>query len=229
MSNGVKQETGDVLGDDRDFFEEDFAPLVPGSFVELPEGYDVSVADLPDDAGHLFPAFLTRDSNGSITSLEVGRRAGSDREVIWSVRMDEDELGKPVTRDIQIEGVDGAFDYVGYVSRKQLDDDQTKATIADLLKHGLVTIVDGKTGTSIDAAAYKAAARQLEDGARYPYDDPVYVAPATDWAHSAVRGILYELLLRRAVAHPLDIDKAVREKVVEAMSDIVRAAFIRRA
>ncbi|MGO7815356.1 hypothetical protein ACC674_37850, partial [Rhizobium ruizarguesonis] len=91
--------------DDRDFFEEDFAPLVPGSFVELPEGYDVSVADLPDDAGHLFPAFLTRYSDGSITSVEVGRTPGSDRQVKWSVRMDEDELGKPAVLDIQIEGV----------------------------------------------------------------------------------------------------------------------------
>ncbi|NKL63311.1 hypothetical protein [Rhizobium leguminosarum] len=61
MSSIDEKETNHAMGDDRDFFEEDFVQMVPGSFVELPEGYNVSIADLPDDAGtgHLFPAFLS--------------------------------------------------------------------------------------------------------------------------------------------------------------------------
>ncbi|NKL63310.1 hypothetical protein [Rhizobium leguminosarum] len=144
--------------------------------------------------------------------------------------MDEDELGKPAVRDIQIEGVDGAFDYVGYVSRKQLDDDQTKEMIADLQKRGVVTIVDGKTGLSMEAVAYKASAQQLDWGARYPYDDPEDSAPAVDWAHASVRGILNELRDLPGIKHYMDdIDVATRVEIVQGLADVVRAAFIRRA
>ncbi|WP_427145200.1 hypothetical protein [Rhizobium pisi] len=231
MSNMNRQETGDVLGDDRDYFEEDFAPLVPGSFVELPEGWESWMTDSQADTGHLFPAFLTRDlGDGSITSVQVGRMAGSDRQVKWSVRLDEDELGKPAFRDIQIEGVDGEFDFVGYVSRRQLDDEQTKETIADLQRNGVVTIVDGKTGLSMDADAYENAALSLLGGAALPYEDPSEASPATDWAHAAVRGVIDELRDRGGIGHALqDVDPVVRKEIVESLSDIVRAAFIGRA
>lgn len=228
MSSIEDEETGHGMGDDRDFFEEDFRGLAPGSFVELPEGYDVSVADLPDDTGHLFQALITQEIVGSITSVDVGRPAGSDRQVKWSVRLDEDELGQPAIREIHIEGVDGEFDYVGYVSRKQLDDDQTKETIADLQTNGVVTIVDGKTGTSIDAAAYTKAVRHLEWGGRWPYDTDADTAK--DWAHAAVRGIVDELRDRGGIGHALqDVDQVIRAEIVEKLSDIVRAALIRRA
>ncbi|MBY5318213.1 hypothetical protein [Rhizobium leguminosarum] len=67
MSTIVEQETAHVMGDDRDFFEEDFTPLVPGSFVELPEGHDVPAADYYDPR---FTALLWR-------GLDAGRSAAA--------------------------------------------------------------------------------------------------------------------------------------------------------
>lgn len=224
MSNPVKQETGQGMGDDRDFFEEDFHGLVPGSIIELPEGYDVTLADFPCEIDPRFTAFLTRD----ITGEDVQRPAGATKPQKWSMRFEEADLGNVLPRDIQIEGVDGTFDYIGYVSRKQLDDDHTKETIADLQKNGIVTIVDGKTGTSIDAVAYHKATRRLDWGARWPYDQKDVTC--NDWAHAAVRGVFDELRDRGGIGHALqEIDPAIREEIVDTLSDIVRAAFIRRS
>ncbi|MEF3134605.1 hypothetical protein OS035_24420 [Rhizobium sp. 268] len=230
MSNEVKQETGHVLGDDRDYFEDDFRSLVPGSWTELPEGYDVPAAE---DLDPRFTAFVTRDIVDELpatSAIEVGRETLTGRPVLWAIRLNEHDNGKPATRDIRLEGVDGEFQYVGYLSRQQLHDAETTKAIADLRDNGAVTIIDGKTGFSMDADAYSTAALSLLGGAALPYEDPSEASPATDWAHAAVRGVIDELRDRGGIGHALqDVDPLIRQEIVESLSDIVRAAFIRRA
>ncbi|MBY5329569.1 hypothetical protein [Rhizobium leguminosarum] len=179
MSTIDEKETGHVVFDDRDYFEDEIAPT---GWLTLPAGFDVIVPPVS------------------------------------------------YANAVAIKAEDVASSYFGFVPRQQLDSDETKGTIAALQERGIdVTIVDGKTETAIDAVAYQTAVKQLDDGNRYPYDDPVFGCPSNDWAKSAARGVLYDLQLRRAVAHPLDIDEADREEIVDVLSDIVRAAFIRRS
>ncbi|MGO8083498.1 hypothetical protein [Rhizobium leguminosarum] len=222
MSSIDKQETGDVLGDDRDFFEEDFAPLVPGSFVKLPMSFDVG--DIEEIEGDTLPS-----GTAVWPGLDARRSEAAVDPVSWASRLKPGTALEWPEATVHLKGVAKGFDYIAFLGRQELDDDQTKETIADLQEHGAVTIIDGKTGLQMDAEAYKAAARQLEDGERYPYDDMVFASPSTDWAHSAVRGAMFELLGRGGIAHALDIAQEAREEIVETLSDIVRAAFIRRA
>ncbi|MBY5873737.1 hypothetical protein HFN53_17100 [Rhizobium leguminosarum] len=184
MSEGVEQETGHAMGDDRDFFEEDFVNMLPGSWMTLPAGFDVTVSRVSD------------------------------------------------ANAVAIKANDVASSYFGFVPRQHLDSDETKGTIAALHERGIaVSIVDGKTETSIDAVAYEMAVRALDLGAKHPYENPRGAAPPVDWAHAAARGVIRYLDHRFGIIDVLsdaDIDDPAVE-VTKDLSDIVRAAFIRSA
>lgn len=248
MSSIREQETGHGMGDDRDYFEDDFVNRLPGSYIELPEGYEVAAADMVDPR---FTAFLTRDLDAPtevpkeyvVAELpvdtdprvagfleRVGHLIGSGRPVLWSIRSDESDMGKAKIRDIRVEGIQGEYNYVAYLSRQQLDDAETKKTISDLRENGAVTIIDGKTGLAMAADAYHTAALSLLGAAALPYEDPGEASPATDWAHAAVRGVIDELRDRGGIGHALEeVDPVIRQEIVQTLSDVVRAAFIRRA
>jgi len=183
MSNDVKHENGDVLGDDRDFFEKDFVNMLPGSWLTVPAGFDVTVSQA---------------SYGDAVAIKGG---------------------------------DVASSYFGFVPRHQLDGDATKATIAALQERGIsVAIVDGKTETAVDAVGYEMAVRALDLGAKHPYEDPRAAAPPVDWAHAAARGAIRYLDHRFGIIDFMvdsDIGDLAAE-ITKDLSDIVRAAFIRR-
>jgi hypothetical protein len=66
------------------------------------------------------------------------------------------------------------------------------------------------------------AVRQLEHGAKFPYDGD---GPAIDWAHAAARGVLADLCDRRGVKHELrEVDDDVRVELVASVAAIIRAA-----
>ena len=66
------------------------------------------------------------------------------------------------------------------------------------------------------------AVRQLEHGAKFPYDGD---GPAIDWAHAAARGVLADLCDRRGVKHELrEVDDDVRVELVASIAAIIRAA-----
>ena len=46
MSSSDEKETGRCMGDDRDFFEKDFVNMLPGSWLTLPAGFDVTVSQV---------------------------------------------------------------------------------------------------------------------------------------------------------------------------------------
>lgn len=231
MSNITNEETSNALGDDRDYFEEDFRGLVPGSWTELPEGYDVPAAVAIDPR---FTAFFQRDLLGDIRSYDFSRAADGDIERVmsWATNLKPGSaLEWPERAAVQLKGIASGFDFYALVGRKELDDDKTKETIADLQRAGVVTIIDGKTGTSIDAVAYEMAVRALDLGAKQPYEDPRGAVPPVDWAHAAARGIIRYLDHRFGIIDVLDdadIDDPAAE-ITKDLSDIVRAALIRRA
>lgn len=76
------------------------------------------------------------------------------------------------------------------------------------------------------------AKNSLEGGAEYPYDAPdnwdrsvTPSLPATDWAHAAARGILYNLNDRRDIKDGFrDVDEDVRKEIVESLAAIIREA-----
>lgn len=80
----------------------------------------------------------------------------------------------------------------------------------------------------------KNAEKRLEHGARFPYDAPdswneAYPsepAPvASDWAQSAARGVLADLLDRRGIKQLLeDLDEDVRVEMVTSLAEIIRTA-----
>src|ERR1700693_1742925 len=85
-----------------------------------------------------------------------------------------------------------------------------------------------------DAQGRTMARRCIDCGNEFPYDAPdaCWVGdgnnpppPPTDWAHSAARGILYDLCGRGGIKHGFDdIDEEVRTGIVSAIADIIREA-----
>lgn len=70
---------------------------------------------------------------------------------------------------------------------------------------------------------------------QFPYDDlsrwedgkyiDVPVVPPADWAHSAARGVIYDLGDRRGIKHALaDVDVDVRQEIVATLAEIIRVA-----
>jgi hypothetical protein len=77
------------------------------------------------------------------------------------------------------------------------------------------------------------AAITLRYGAKYPYDAPdewwngdgSSPPPATDWAHSAARGILADLNDRRGIKHGFaNLDEGIRAEIVASLAEIIRQA-----
>lgn len=66
-------------------------------------------------------------------------------------------------------------------------------------------------------------------GNKYPYDNPETtdsIKEPLDWAHSAARGILYDLSDRHTIKHSLyDIDEDVRIEIIQTISEIIRQAY----
>lgn len=72
----------------------------------------------------------------------------------------------------------------------------------------------------------------VTQGAKFPYDAPdtwnkaypdVLPIPATDWAHTAARGILHDLSDRFDIKNALaDIQEDVRFEIVAAVAAIIR-------
>lgn len=75
------------------------------------------------------------------------------------------------------------------------------------------------------AEELKIARRQIAHGNQFPYDGGLEAAPASDWAHTAARGILADLLDRRGIKWELEkVEEDVRVDIVTALAAIVRAA-----
>lgn len=77
------------------------------------------------------------------------------------------------------------------------------------------------------------AQRCLAMGAKYPYDAPdawwnstdSTPPAASDWAHTAARGVLSNLRDRGGIKHAFnDIDEDVRAEIVQSLANIIRAA-----
>lgn len=76
------------------------------------------------------------------------------------------------------------------------------------------------------------AQRDLQQGSLRPYDAPDAwwqapgVRPAlapVDWAHTAARGILYDLSDRAGIKHAFHhVDESVRADIVRDLADIIR-------
>lgn len=67
----------------------------------------------------------------------------------------------------------------------------------------------------------------LSHGCKFPYDttDDEVFAPATDWAHSAARGVLANLLDRSGVGNELEqYDEEIRNDIVSQIAEIIRLA-----
>ena len=73
----------------------------------------------------------------------------------------------------------------------------------------------------------------LKHGNKYPYDAPdswwhgsgENPPEATDWAHSAARGILADLNDRRGIKRGFeDLDEDIRQEIVASLASIIRAA-----
>lgn len=71
-----------------------------------------------------------------------------------------------------------------------------------------------------------SAKSKLEMGEQFPYDDNgESPSPATDWAHSAARGVLADLEGRRGVGQELEqVDNETRVELVQALAGIIRLA-----
>lgn len=79
--------------------------------------------------------------------------------------------------------------------------------------------------------------RNIEMGNKYPYDasdawnqkesDEREALPPADFAHSAARGILFDLCDRHTIKRGFyNVDEAVRFEIVETLAKIIRAAAI---
>lgn len=77
------------------------------------------------------------------------------------------------------------------------------------------------------------AAITLRHGAKYPYDAPdewwdsdgSNPPPATDWAHSAARGVLADLNDRRGIKQGFaGLDEGVRAEIIASLAEIIRQA-----
>jgi hypothetical protein len=74
------------------------------------------------------------------------------------------------------------------------------------------------------------ARHSLKRGAEYPYDSSVDTSvekptPATDWAHAAARGILYDLNDRSGIKQAFrGVDPEIRVEIVASMAEIIRQA-----
>ena len=83
------------------------------------------------------------------------------------------------------------------------------------------------------------AQRALDCGAERPFDAPEGwrnenldepPPPASDWAHEAARGVLYDLSDRRGVKYELaQIDAETRAELVASLAEIIREADRRRS
>ena len=57
-------------------------------------------------------------------------------------------------------------------------------------------------------------------------EDPYDKGDAEDWTHKAARGICHDLLDRRGIKWEFEkVDDDVRVEIVEALAEIIRAAF----
>lgn len=83
---------------------------------------------------------------------------------------------------------------------------------------------------------FDKAAHSLKRGNHFPYDasdewwhsSAEVVPAATDWAHEAARGILYDLSDRRGIKHGFSgVDEDVRAEIAESLAAIIRAAHIK--
>jgi hypothetical protein len=77
------------------------------------------------------------------------------------------------------------------------------------------------------------AAKRLRMGSEYPYDasdefweDGIIKAPEeVDWAHFAARGVIADLMDRRAIKRGFErVDEEIRREIVESLADIIRTA-----
>lgn len=77
------------------------------------------------------------------------------------------------------------------------------------------------------------AEQELRLGEKFPYDGGadfweecnVAPPPAVDKAHAAARGVLADLLDRRAIKHALEeVDHEVRKEITESLANIIRVA-----
>jgi hypothetical protein len=219
MSSIEKKETGCGLGDDRNYFEDE---ILSSGTALLWRGLDATREAEKDPVSRA--EFFTASLAQPWTDLP----AGVEPTFILPQAGDLIEWAEEAA--VHINSISQGFDFYSLIDRGELDEKNTKATISDLQRNGVVTIVDGKTGLQIDADAYQTAALSLLGGAALPYEDTSEASPAKDWAHAAVRGVIDELLDRGGIGHALqDVDQVIRKEIVESLSDIVRAAFIRRA
>lgn len=78
------------------------------------------------------------------------------------------------------------------------------------------------------------AARNVKRGNEYPYDAPdswwgsdgIEPPPPADWAHSAARGVIYDLQDRGGIKHGFaNIDEDIRAEIVISLAAIIRAAL----
>ena len=76
---------------------------------------------------------------------------------------------------------------------------------------------------------------RIEHGAHFPYDGGAEFwedrtptpPPATDWAHTAARGVLADLLDMRGIKWAIDdemIDHETRAEIVQSLAAIIRMA-----
>ena len=63
--------------------------------------------------------------------------------------------------------------------------------------------------------------QSIEHGNAYPYDSPT---PPKDWAHSAARGIIADLMDRSGFSGFEEVAGDIRNEIVETMSEIIREA-----
>ena len=79
------------------------------------------------------------------------------------------------------------------------------------------------------------AEQHLHAGNQYPYDatdewQELYSAsrlppPPKDWAHAAARGVVHNLMDRRAIKHGFNrVDENVRISLIDDLADIIRQA-----
>jgi hypothetical protein len=86
-----------------------------------------------------------------------------------------------------------------------------------------------------DAQGRTMARRSIDCGNRFPFDAPDTwwhgtegnPLPPADWAHSAARGVLYDLSDRKGIKRSFEeIDEEVRVEIVSAIADIIREAWL---
>lgn len=72
-----------------------------------------------------------------------------------------------------------------------------------------------------------SAKQKLKHGNEFPFDSPDRWRAPKDWAHSAARGVIAELLTQVGIGHELEnIDEETRKEIVAALSEIIREASL---